>query len=429
VDSLTVFHALYQALGAVAAVPLAAAYALAGRYGGRWGDRLGYPIAGGRKPVWLHAASVGEAKSAILLAQALQKIRPDGDFLISVGTPQGLAFAEKKLAGQESFQIMAPPLDVWGAPGRTFARVEPRALILVETELWPGLIRRAKSLGVPLFLAAGRLSAKSLGRYLKLKFFFRDLLESFDLIAPISKEDEARFLELGAPPERLEALGNPKHDDLILLAQGPPPPPTSLSPPFLVVAGSTHPGEEEIILNALLKLLLNHSIPAPPAATPVKMIIAPRHPQRAGAVTLLARRLGFKASIVNSPETPTDALPEIGVVSQMGILPAFYLKADLTIVGGSFVEGQGHNPLEPAALGRASAFGPYMSSFSGPARTLMDAAACKMVPPVNLANILTHFLAVPAFAREAGLRGRQAVAALPLAAPLLAERFAAKLWP
>jgi 3-deoxy-D-manno-octulosonic-acid transferase len=556
---------------------------LSGRGGGFWLDRLGCPAAGGGKPYWLHAASVGETGSAAAIIRAWKDSEPEARFVLSVGTPAGRAHAESSLADLDCVQFMAPPMDVWGAPGRCLDRVDPRALVIIETEIWPGLIRAASKRRVPVLLAAGRISARTARRYGWVKSFFRQLLNSMDRLLVISEADRSRFLALGVDPDRIEVAGSPKFDPLIAMARGPAPPPIVPGPPYLLVAGSTHPGEEEIITAELLKTLLGRALhnakkpmppqtyllepgpdaveawevlgseadavkaelgqhadltameangytsaapaaepggggaapcgssppgpgeagsdaepgagagagdgsdaeagagagdgagaeagdegrpgrpdakagrPAHPAAegggaspppprpsapsmldgplpesretgtggllpgNPFKLILAPRHANRAKEICELASRKGFESRIITDPEIPFKDLPEIGVFAAVGHLIRLYERCDLAIVGGSFAGGlQGHNPMEPAAVARPMIFGPNMTSFHEQARALTERAACIMVVPNTIHTVLSEYAKDPHIAKISGQRGRAYVAGLAPAAPRLA---------
>ena len=283
------------------------------------------------------------------------------------------------------------------------------------------MISQAVSLDIPVLIAAGRLSLKSLKRYRILKPLFEDLIRKTDLIAAATPEDRERFLALGALPENTLALGNPKFDKLIDAARNIPYTPSSVTPPFVVTAGSTHPGEEELIIRELLKIRLSYSLKSGAKSWKRRLIFAPRHLSRVNEVLDLASKNGLTSKPISSADFERKELPDVSVVSVMGKLGEFYQKSDLTIVGGSFVQGQGHNPLEPAAAGRAVIFGPNMSSFSEPARYLMDNMGCKIVLPINLHSIFLHFTELPEVARNSGFNGNQAVAALKPAAPLIAE--------
>jgi 3-deoxy-D-manno-octulosonic-acid transferase len=427
VDPLIFFHGIYQTVGGLVAVPTIFWTALTGRHGGQWLDRLGYVVAGGNKPLWLHASSVGEAGSAIKLLVSLKEILPDQKYVLSLGTPGGLKYAENIIRDDPSIQLIASPLDVWGSPGRALDRMDPKALILMEAEIWPGLIRKCFKRKIPIILASGRVSEKSWKRYNLIRSFFRQLFNFMDLITVISSEDESRLRNLGVNPEKIIVMGNPKYDGLIKIAREEGPPPINIINPLLIVAGSTHPGEEEIIISALLKVLINSAAKkggesqgdSPP---PFKLIIAPRHVERAERILALAERSGFSAKLISDPNVSKDDLPEISVVNVLGKLGEFYSKADVAIVGGSFVAGySGHNPLEPASYGRPVVFGPNMESFNEPARALMDIGAAKMCLPQELHNVLFQISENPSRPRASGQRGKNQVAGRTMVGPVIAN--------
>jgi 3-deoxy-D-manno-octulosonic-acid transferase len=420
---LDLFYALYQIAGSPLSIPPILLSAFQGRFGGRWEERLGFPVSGLKKPLWLHAASAGESGSALSLIRELKKRRGSLNFVLSVSTPLGLAYAEADLKNSpiEDLRLLAPPLDFFWSPGRYLRRIDPQALIVLETELWPGLVLKARKLGLPFMIAAGRVSKKSARRYRLIAPVVKRMLAGARLVAAAGEGDKERFLELGARPERLFYLGNPKFDRLIAEAQRIDPAPSSLTPPFVVTAGSTHPGEEEIILGALLKARIARALGDLGPPPEIKLILAPRHVNRARELKELAEKNGFQAAIVEDPAVHPSALPEVSVVNVMGRLPEFYARSDLALVGGSFVRRRGHNPLEPAAQGRAAVFGPDMSSFNEEAGYLMKRKAAKMVLPVNLPALFSHFLETPATAMKAGINALEAVRGMTPAAPRTAE--------
>jgi 3-deoxy-D-manno-octulosonic-acid transferase len=186
---------------------------LKGRFGGRWADRFGCTLCGGGKPLWAHGASVGEAKSAIAVLSCLRELGDDSPFVLSVGTPLGLKYASENLPTKT--QLMAPPLDFFGSPSRALDRVAPKALVVIETEIWPELINQCRLRGIAVMVVSGRLSAKSLKGYQKIRFFMKPVLSSLSLLAVISDLDKERFLALGADPSKVVVLGSPKFDGLI----------------------------------------------------------------------------------------------------------------------------------------------------------------------------------------------------------------------
>lgn len=398
---------LYQCIANLIGPAAVLAASFRGRFGGRWRERLGLRFAPHRswdRPrLWFHAASVGEARSAAAVIRAYLGLRPQAEIFLSVGTPAGLEMAEKLFRPDPRVTVMAAPLDFWGAPGRAMARLNPDLLIILETELWPQLIFEAKNHGARLMLAAGRLSERSFKRYQLVRAFMRDLLDSFDLIAPAGQLEFELFAALGAPCGKLKIMGNPKFDRLLeeadsqnfaakkaewrakLWGESPGGP--------LIVAGSTHPGEEAVILEAWLKL--KDRYPA------LKLLIAPRHLNRVPEILVLAQAKGRSQTASQAVE-PAFQDADILILDSIGQLSAVYGLADIAIVGGSFLKGLlGHNPLEPAAVGSPLIFGPFMASFKMEAEELLNCGGALKSGPETLARDLGRWLEEPALARSA----------------------------
>jgi 3-deoxy-D-manno-octulosonic-acid transferase len=412
-------------------------------------------LAGGQNPWWFHAASVGETRSAVNIIRALSDYRektqglqncnpltrPLADlelanelanveqaslatetlcddrldfYVLSVGTPAGLERAENlslavindsllKAKKAPRIQVMAPPLDFWGAPSRSLDRVAPRALIIVETELWPDLIHQAQKRRIPVMIVAGRLSQKSLRRYLKVRSFFEPLLAQMALIAVISEADKHRFMELGAPSSIIRVVGNPKFDPLIQVAKETQ---TPFDCPFgkngsqkVIIAGSTAEDEERLIVEAWVKL-----------KEKTQLILCPRHLGRLKALKRYLKDFLTNQGMVfrlfsdipccdwgqsagkEPDEKSRQNWPDLILVDRLGVLAQLYGSADLAIIGGSFFAGQGHNPLEPAAYGVPIIFGPHMSSFAEEAQSLIEAHAALRVCPSDLPAVLAQWL-------------------------------------
>ena len=417
---------LYDLLANLAGPPLVLAAAARGRFGGRWRERLGLPFfpppAYGRPRLWFHGASAGEIQAAAAVVTAVLGKRPEADIYLSAGTQAGLARAADFSAGEPRVRVLAVPLDFWGAAGRTVARLKPAALVILETELWPNLIRAAKAQGAKLILASARLSDRSFRGYRLVRPFMAKLLAEFDLIAPAGPRERDLFAALGAPEERLNVLGNPKFDHLLDQATQPDFHARtdklkarlwgSADPGPLVVAGSTHPGEEDFLAEAVLRLL--------PARPGLRLVLAPRHVGRATGVAERLRSQGLTVAL--SQETgPLFSRAQAVVVETMGQLSSFYALATVAVVGGSFRPSlQGHNPLEPAALARPVLFGPHMASFLPEAQGLTVAGGGRSSRPGTLADDLALWLNEPAAAVAAGLAARNFLAARPPAAPALA---------
>ncbi|MCL2029518.1 MAG: hypothetical protein FWG97_03800 [Deltaproteobacteria bacterium] len=418
---------LYDLAANLAGPPLVLAATARGRFGGRWRDRLGltffpHPVQG-RPRLWFHGASAGEIQSAAAVAQAVLKTRPEADIYLSASAPAGLEKAVAFSAREPRVRVLAVPLDFWGAAGRTAARLKPEALIILETELWPNLIRAARAQGAKLILASARLSERSFRRYRLIRPFMAGLLAEFDLIAPIGPKERGFFSALGAPEERLAVLGNPKFDRLLDQAGQPAFKarmselgvrlwgPAERGP--LVVAGSTHPGEEDILAKAALRLQSDRP--------ELRLILAPRHIGRAQGLAEQLKNLGLTVAL---SEEPGPLFPRVQavVVETMGQLSAYYGQATVAVVGGSLRPGlKGHNPLEPAALARPVIFGPHMGSFEAEAEGLIAAGGGRTSRPETLADDLASWLDNTTAARAAGQAARNFLAARPPAAPALAS--------
>ena len=416
-----------------------------GRFGGRWRERLGlkfYPCPAWESPrVWVHGASVGEIKSAAVLVQSILELKPNYQVYLSSGTPTGLKVAQDIFEQEPQVTVMAPPLDFWGSPTRTLVRLKPQLLIIMETELWPNLIKKTGQLGIPLMLAAGRLTQRSFKRYGLVKSFMASLLENFTLLATSGVEARDFLAALGAPPERLIVMGNPKFDQLITQDNSPTQAEKThrwreklwgdsldgqkgddvneISPKYpLIVVGSTHLGEDELVLSAFKELQGKHPN--------LKLILAPRHLNRAQALLDKVKVLGYSACLVSRDERA--ALPlllspdNVFILNSLGDLPSLYSLATISVVGGSLLpELTGHNPLEAAAVGSPIIFGPYMSSFKDEAQGLLGADGAVETSIKLLANHLGHWLDHPEEAQAAGLMARDWLSKRPLVAPALAQ--------
>ncbi len=426
---------LYRLIADLAGPPVVLAASLRGRFGGRWRERLGFRFhprpARSRPRVWFHGASVGEVRSAAAVIEALLAREPDLDICLSSGTPAGLATAESLFrAGGPRVSVMAAPLDFWGAPARTLARLRPSALVILETELWPNLIFEARAGGTRLMLAAGRLTDRSFRRYGLARGFMARLLGQFDLLAASGSRERDLFARLGAPADRLAVLGNPKFDRLAVeadsedLAQkkifwserlwggGPRRP--------LIVAGSTHPGEEDFLLAAWSELR---------AARPdLALLLAPRHLNRVPEVLALAEKRGVAAVAASAADSPLLDRSPVVALDSLGQLTALYGLADVVVIGGSLRPGlTGHNPLEPAAVAAPMLFGPHMVSFAEEARGLLMAGGARETAPDTLAADLERWLGDPEAARAAGRAARDWLNGREPAAPALAEALLALL--
>lgn len=340
-------------------------------YRERLGERFGLGKAIPGETIWIHAVSVGEVQAAQALIAQLRKRHPSYSILVTTVTPTGAARA--RLLFGDRVHLRYVPLDLPGSVKRFFDRVQPKLAMILETELWPNLYSECGRRGVPLVLASARISPRSVGKYRRLVSLFRKTLSHGIVIAAQSKSDAERFQSIGAASDRTHVTGNIKFDfqppDGIETqgrrwrerhAPGRP----------IWVAGSTHEGEEAIVLDAHRRVLERF-----PNAL---LVLVPRHPQRFEDVRdLLAKR--HERAAYRSSGAPIS--PSTGVLlgDTMGELMNFYAAADVAFVAGSLVPIGGHNLLEPASVGRPVLTGP--NNFNGEeiAQLLMDAGAAVVV--------------------------------------------------
>ncbi len=292
--------------------------------------------------VWVHAASVGEAEAVVPLITEL--IARGVPVIATTLTLTGRARMRARLPRVPS-RLM--PLDLPGLVHRSLSRARIAAVVLVETELWPNLIHAAASRGARVIVAGARISDRSFPRYRALRVFFAPLLAQLHAIGARSELDRARFVALGATPARCSVAGDLKLD------RDPPPAPTqalvdALGPGPFLVGGSTHSGEEEALLAAWKELRAGR-------APALRLVLAPRHPERVSEVQKSVRRHGAQAGL----RSLGAARAEIVVLDTVGELAGLYGLADLVFVGGTLAHVGGHNLVEPVLAGRVVVHGPH----------------------------------------------------------------------
>ncbi len=354
-------------------------------YRDRVGERLGFGAAIPGPTIWIHAVSVGEVQASQSLVAQLRKRHPQYKLLLTTVTPTGAARA--RLLFGDTIELRYVPLDLPGSVRRFFDRVQPRLAMILETELWPNLYAECGRRGIPLVLASARVSPRSVGRYRRLVPLFRKTLSYGIVIAAQSETDAERFRSIGATPERTHVTGNIKFDfqpppgieaqGLRWREQNAPGRP-------IWVAGSTHEGEEVIILDAHRIVLQRF-----PDAL---LVLVPRHPQRFDSVRgLLAKRKD--RSSYRSSRSAISPATSVLLGDTMGELMMFYAAADVAFVAGSLVPIGGHNLLEPASVGRPVLTGPHNFNSEEIAQLLMAAGAALIVKDTEqLAHAITGLL-------------------------------------
>ncbi len=313
----------------------------------------------GEEVLWVHAVSVGETIAAIPLIKALKKKYPARKILLTNGTETGRSVAEKM---SEVDCCIYFPFDYRFAVTRVLRLVRPSLVVIVETEIWPNFLRTAHRMGIPVVLANGRISDRSFSRYTKLRWFFRRVLGNFAALCMQSDVDAERIIAMGAPADRVHVVRNLKYD--IPAAPVAPSERTALRQDYrlspdvpVVTAGSTHDGEEEMVLASYRALLAE--------GKKLFLVLVPRHPERAGAVAELLRRerMSFTLRSQLDGRSAPFAPGEVLLVDTIGELMKLYALATVVFVGGSLVPTGGHNVLEPASLGVPVLFGPHMENF------------------------------------------------------------------
>jgi 3-deoxy-D-manno-octulosonic-acid transferase len=376
--------------------------------------RLNKPYTPGQFRIWLHAASVGEVQAAKALLPALKARFPEAVFLISTMTEQGRSMARSQL--DADMVCFLAPLDLPLTVRRAIRRVKPDLYICLETELWPNLLLQLRIAKCRLVLLNGRISERSFNRYLMISGFMNEVLACFDRISAISSKDAERFAALGAAPHKIKIHGNVKYDrelpeagqirnhyqQLLGLKSEQP----------VLMAGSTHPGEEQILLDVYHELKTRWP--------DITLVIAPRHLQRLADVEQLLEKSGVRFDRL-SDISHRKRRHAIVLANTMGELANLYAIATYIFVGGSLVDYGGHNIMEAAAWGKPVFYGPYLSDFSDAKELLeefgagfeVDGAASMIAAILSFADDPERYLraagqAEAAFASQRGSASRQA---------------------
>ena len=325
--------------------------------------------------------------------------------IVTTITNSGLAMARKKLA--EADVIVYAPYDLFGATRRAVAALRPDLLVLEYTEIWPNLIRAARKAGVRIALTNGRFNPEKLSRY---RAFFRAIsnpLRRIDCFLMRSDEEAERVLALGAAPDRVWVTGNTKFDALVLdgaagreealrAEMG-----LDAATPVLM-AGSTHEGEEELLLSVYATLRDRHP--------GLQLVIAPRYVERSGKIMALAAEAGLPVRLRSGGAAAGAA--EVTVLDTIGELATAYRLATLVFVGGSFVTRGGQNVLEPAAQGKPVLFGPHMENFKDSVQVLQGRGGLQVSTPEQLLKVADELLSRPDQIEELGAMARRSVSAI-----------------
>jgi 3-deoxy-D-manno-octulosonic-acid transferase len=388
---------------------------LTGKYRKGFAQRFGVlspeAVAGmkGSPRIWVHAVSVGEVTAAAPIIASLRAHMPAACIILSTTTETGQEMARRIITTASAFIYY--PLDFSFAVRRAIDAVRPDIFILTETELWPNFIRHCRRQNVKIFMANGRLSPRSFRKYKFTRFFWKGILNVLDGVGAISAVDAERFRILGAPPDRLHVLGNAKYDSLATKASSALREEIGLrlnigTKEQVLVAGSTHEGEETIIFSVYGELLKVY-----PSS---KLIIVPRHIERAREVLALARETGFEDAIMMTEIAGGRKRRDerVTIVDVIGELFRVYSLATVVFCGGSLVPKGGQNIVEAAAWGKVIFYGPFMDDFLEERDSLESAGAGITVRDgKELLEGILKILADPDALARRGEEGRRIAAA------------------
>ncbi|HEX4566343.1 MAG TPA: 3-deoxy-D-manno-octulosonic acid transferase [Vicinamibacterales bacterium] len=385
------------------------------KYIGSLRQRFGYlPISfnlDGEESIWIHAVSVGEVLTARALLPQLRERYPRYRLFLSTTTMTGQQIARNSL--QLVDEVFYFPFDLRFIVNRTLRLVKPKLFVMMETEIWPNLLRACRQNGVRTALVNGRISSRSYPRYRLARPLFRRVLDNVDRFCMQGEESARRIIDMGADPDRVVVTGSLKFDSLEL-------PGTTagadrgrnrvlryfrIAPDRpVIIAASTLKGEEEPVFEAFQRIR---------ARVPdTLLIIAPRKPERFDEVEQIARRGGWR--VARRSELPVDAEPrqDVVVLDTIGELAPLFQVGTAVFVGGSLVDQGGHNIIEPAVFGKAIVFGPYMQNFAEIARAFVENdAAIQIRTPRELEHALLGLLNDPVRRARLGAAARALVEA------------------
>jgi 3-deoxy-D-manno-octulosonic-acid transferase len=406
-------YSVLLSLGLIVLIPHFLFQALAhGKYVAGLRQRLGsIPPVHGKPVIWLHCVSVGETQAARPLAKRLKQQFPHHELVVSTITLTGQTLARDVFRNQAA-SVFYFPFD-WGwTVRRALKAINPAVVLIMETELWPNFLRECKTRRIPVALVNGRISRQSYRRYKLIRFFLRRVLASLSVAVMQSEADAARLEELGMPKERLFTAGNLKFDGELtseLTAKT-----EELRRRFafdsnvpVILAASTHAPEEQIVLESIQRLRQKQ---------PVRLLLAPRHPERFNEVAALLQKSGLSWTRRTNATGAGDADASIVLLDTIGELPATYALAEIVFVGGSIVDKGGHNVLEPAAAGATVVTGAHTHNFHAIVDLMNEAGALVQLPALEdtaageeLAYVFEKLLASPAEREELGRRAKQLV--------------------
>jgi 3-deoxy-D-manno-octulosonic-acid transferase len=407
------FYSLLLTVGFLVLLPRFAIDALRSRkYITGLGQRLGNLPAiafDNRSLIWIHCVSVGETEAARPLVSALLDRFPSYRLVVSTTTVTGQKVAQDAF-GRQAAAVFYFPIDWAWTVRRVLRALQPAAVLIMETELWPNLLRECRARAIPVALVNGRISITSFGRYKLIRPFISRVLANISIALMQSEPDASRIRELGIPADRVLMPGNLKFDS----AEGATDDRATakIRERFglggherLIVAASTHAPEEIVVIDAFKQIKTSRP------DCRLRLLIAPRHPERFDEVASLLQESGLKWARRSDAGRGEDRSCDVVLLDTIGELRAVYPLADVAFVGGSIAQHGGHNTLEPAARGVGVVTGAHTHNFAAITKALLDEKALVQLPnvplseaPAELASVLNELLADDAHRRDMGQR-------------------------
>lgn len=366
-----------------------------GGYREKFGERLGIYDRHLRarlywkKPVWLHAVSVGEVNLALKLARQIRAIAPDQHFVLTTTTTTGFAFANRNVP--EWIDVMYSPLDFWPIMRRAFETIRPKKIVLVEAEVWPNMVAEATARKIPIALVNARLSPRSEKRFHMFRSFVSPIFRQLDLVCVQNESDVEKWKSLGVEESRIKHMGSVKYDPEDMRID--PTLARSVLAGFgvenrtVIFGGSTHSGEEKI-LGEVFRALRRDFVD-------LLLVIAPRHTERTGTVERELKEMEFQVALRSQPPA-VDPFLNCLLIDTTGELAHWYAAATLAFIGKSLLSRGGQNPAEAILAGKPVLFGPHMENFSTLASSLVaEGGAVEVKTTTDLRRAMSHLLANP----------------------------------
>jgi 3-deoxy-D-manno-octulosonic-acid transferase len=342
-----------------------------------------------KKPIWLHAVSVGEVTIALKLSRQIRALKPDQHFVLTITTTTGFAFANKN--APDWMDVMYSPLDFWPIMRRAFVSINPTKIILVEAEIWPNMVAEADARKIPIALVNARLSPRSEKRFRTFRGFIGPTFRLLDRVCVQNSEDIEKWKTFGVDETRITHIGSIKYDPEDVRVNPKVARETlagfGLENRTVIFGGSTHAGEEKI-LGEVFRALRRDFVD-------LLLVVAPRHTERTSEIQRELAEMDFQIALRSQPPA-IDPFLNCLLIDTTGELRDWYGVATLVFIGKSLLASGGQNPAEAILAGKPVVFGPHMENFAALAKSLVEqSGAIQVNSPSELRRAITHLLANP----------------------------------